>query len=193
MENNNYVPYDPQQPAYAQPEQPAYAQPEQPAYAQPEQPAYAQPVQPAYEQPVYAQPAQPVYEQPVQPVYEQPVYAQPAQPAQPVYEQPVYAQPVQPTFTPNPILESLASSSLTMGILSLALGAIFGIIFGAIGKNKAAEYGRLAGEVTGKAKVGAILSKIGFILGLVSTIILAIYIFVAVVLGFAIAETNYHY
>lgn len=111
---------------------------------------------------------QPVYEQPVQPAY-----AQPEQPTQPVYAQPV-AAPVQQ-------LESLASSALTMGILSLVFACTFfisflGIVFGAIGKGKAKQFALLNGLPAGKAKVGSILSTAGLIVGIIMTVILVIYI-----------------
>ena len=114
------------------------------------------------------------------------------------YTEPVNAQPIQPVYVepnyaPSHILDSLATTSLTMGILSLAFGCVLGLIFSIIGKKKAAEYGRHAGTITGKAKAGAILSKIGFILSLISTIFVAIYIMVIVIIACIYAETNLHF
>ena len=47
--------------------------------------------------------------------------------------------------------------------------------------------------VTGKAKAGAILNKIGFILSLISTIFIAIYIMVIAIIACIFAETNFHF
>ncbi len=120
-----------------------------------------------------------------EPLNQQPVEQNIEQPVQPVY--------VQPNCAPNHILDSLATTSLTMGILSLVFGCILGLIFSIIGKKKAAEYGRLAGAITGKAKAGAILNKIGFILSLISTIIVGIYLIVVVIIACIFAETNFHF
>ena len=75
-------------------------------------------------------------------------------------------------------------NTLVFGILSLVLGPVLAIIFGAIGKKKGKEFVAQGGELVGASKVGVILSKIGFILGIIGTIILVIYIIVFVaVLG----------
>ena len=70
------------------------------------------------------------------------------------------------------------SNVLTMGILALAFmgSGILGIIFGAIGKNKAKAYVDYYGETTGQVKAGSIMSKIGFIVGIIMTVILVLYI-----------------
>ncbi len=70
------------------------------------------------------------------------------------------------------------SSVLTMGILAVALCefGILGIIFGAIGKSKAKAYVAYYGATTGQVKAGSIMSKIGFIVGIVMTVIWTIYI-----------------
>lgn len=74
------------------------------------------------------------------------------------------------------------SSVLTFGILALAFcsGGILGIIFGAIGKNKAKAYVDYYGQTTGQVKAGSIMSKIGFIVGIIMTVIWVIY-FIAIV------------
>ena len=61
-------------------------------------------------------------------------------------------------------------NTLVFGILSLVLGSVLAIIFGAIGKKKAKEFTEQGGELAGASKVGFILSKIGFILGIIGTI-----------------------
>ena len=67
-------------------------------------------------------------------------------------------------------------NTLVFGILGLILGSIFGIIFGAIGKKKANEFIAQGGTLAGASKVGFILSKVGVILGIISTIFIVLYI-----------------
>ena len=127
------------------------------------------------------QPAQPAYQQPA---YQQPVYQQP----QPVYQQPMYAQPVageQPNI-------------LVLGILSVAfLGGFFtslvGMILGIVGRKKGKAYIAQGGTLTGKSKVGFILSKLGFIFGLIETIGVVIYIIVMIIAAIAGTATSYSY
>jgi len=80
------------------------------------------------------------------------------------------------------------SNVLTMGILALAFmgSGILGIIFGAIGKNKAKAYVDYYGETTGQVKAGSIMSKIGFIVGIIMTVIWVLYIILV-----AVAMANY--
>ena len=84
----------------------------------------------------------------------------------------------------------LQPNTLVFGILSLALGPILAIIFGAIGKKKAKEFVAQGGELVGASKVGFILSKIGFILGIIGTIFLVIYI-ILIAAGVASGAFNY--
>ncbi len=79
------------------------------------------------------------------------------------------------------------SNVLTFGILAVAFCGmgILGIIFGAIGKNKARAYVDAYGQTTGQVKAGSIMSKIGFIIGIIMTVIWAIYIVI-----FAVAAAN---
>ncbi len=117
------------------------------------------------------------------------VKAEPAQTYQePVYQSPVYEQPQQPTYqttvVPSPAVPS--SSVLTWGILGLAFACSFyisflGIIFSIIAQNKAKAYQAAGGQLTGKAKVGSILAKVGLIVGIVLTAILAIYLLVLII------------
>ncbi len=67
---------------------------------------------------------------------------------------------------------------LTFGILSLVFCGILGIIFGAIGRKKGKEFIAQGGELAGSSKVGFILSKVGLILGIIATIVIAIYLIV---------------
>ena len=81
----------------------------------------------------------------------------------------------------------MAGQALTWGILSLAFAAsgclsLLGFIFSFIAKSKALAYEQTFGVLEGKAKVGRILGKVGFGVGLGMTI----YMGFAVLLGFAI-------
>ena len=67
-------------------------------------------------------------------------------------------------------------NTLTLGILSLVFGSIVGIILGSIGRKKGKEFLAQGGELTGASKVGFILSKVGVILGIISTIFIVLYI-----------------
>ena len=102
------------------------------------------------------------------------------QPAQPAY------QPAQPAYRPAPAANLPETTPiLVLGILSLVFGSIVGIILGAIGRNKARAYVNAGGELSGKAKVGSILSKLGIIFGIIELVFIAIYviIFVAMIAG----------
>ena len=84
-----------------------------------------------------------------------------------------------PAANPTPVL--------VMGIIAIATCAygILGIIFGAIGKKKAKAYLAETGSLTGAAKVGSILAKVGLIVGIVMTVVWLIYIIIAVAAGAA--------
>ena len=81
-------------------------------------------------------------------------------------------------------------NTLVFGILSLVLGPVLAIIFGAIGKKKGKEFIAQGGELVGASKVGVILSKIGFILGIIGTIFMVIYI-ILIAVGAANGAFNY--
>lgn len=65
---------------------------------------------------------------------------------------------------------------LVFGILSLVLATIPAIILGAIGRKKGKAFIAAGGELTGAAKTGFILCKVGIILGIIATVFLVIYI-----------------
>lgn len=84
----------------------------------------------------------------------------------------------------------MASQSLKWGILSLAFSAsgclsLLGFIFSFIAKSKALAYERTFGVLEGKARVGRILGKVGFGVGLGMTIYMAFAVFVGVLAGLA--------
>jgi hypothetical protein len=74
--------------------------------------------------------------------------------------------------------EKLSTQTLTFGILGLVFagGLVLGIIFSAIGLNKAKAYVEQFGELTGKAKVGRILAKVGLILSIIMAAFWVLYI-----------------
>ena len=90
--------------------------------------------------------------------------------------------------TANQLLkDEMAGTALKWGIISLAFSAsgclsLLGFIFSFIAKSKALAYERTFGVLEGKARVGRILGKVGFGVGLGMTI----YMGFAVLLGFAI-------
>lgn len=98
-----------------------------------------------------------------------PLYEDRQQPAQPQY---AYQQP----YAAQPAAQPVPSTPLVFGILSLALGPILAIIFGALGIGKAKSYVAAGGQYAGKIKVGKILSTIGLICGIVGTVLLVIFI-----------------
>ena len=95
-----------------------------------------------------------------------------------------------PYETPEQI--SLSKSILTFGILALVFCEGFlGIIFGAIGLSKSKQYAAMYG-LTGRAKVGSILSRVGMIVGIVMTVVWIILIIVCAVAGASYATSAYY-
>lgn len=84
-----------------------------------------------------------------------------------------YTEAVNETPVANPEADSMATKALVWGILGLAMSSwgVLGLIFSIIGKNCAKSYEELMGELNAKARVGKILGTIGFILGLIMTIV----------------------
>lgn len=81
-------------------------------------------------------------------------------------------------------------NTLVFGILSLVFEMILGIIFGAIGVKKGKEYVAQGGVLTGASKVGYILSRVGLILGIVTTVVVAIYVIILIAAGVGIAANG---
>ena len=86
--------------------------------------------------------------------------------------------------------DEMAGTALKWGIISLAFAAsgclsLLGFIFSFIAKSKALAYERTFGVLEGKARVGRILGKVGFGVGLGLTIYMGIVFFVSVLAGLA--------
>ncbi len=93
--------------------------------------------------------------------------------------------------TANQLLkDEMAGQTLKWGILSLAFAAsgclsLLGFIFSFIAKSKALAYEQTFGVLEGKARVGRILGKVGFGVGLGMTIYMAFAVLVGVIAGLA--------
>ncbi len=90
-------------------------------------------------------------------------YSIPSEPQTPVYDAQEDAQK-----------SARASDVLKWGIMGLAFAisgclALLGWIFSAKGKRKANDYAATYGQLDGKARVGSILAKVGFIVGIIFT------------------------
>ena len=81
--------------------------------------------------------------------------------------------------------DEMAGTALKWGIISLAFAAsgclsLLGFIFSFIAKSKALAYEQTFGVLEGKARVGRILGKVGFGVGLGMTIYMALVFVIAV-------------
>ena len=115
-----------------------------------------------------AQPVQPAYQQPVQPAYQQPVYQAP------VIQQQV--QPVKNTVKNNGMCTAGFVLSL-IGIFTVGLTSIFGLIFSVIGL-----------IVSGKKKEGG---KGKAIAGIIMSVIMIILVISVYVISFSSSLSNY--
>lgn len=123
-------------------------------------------------------------------------------------QQPVYvSQPSQNNLqTPNSRTALPAGSSLLVfGILSLVFSilsmipyffilfgfGIAGIVFGLVGLRGKKKYIQAGALLTGTAKVGAILSKAGFIVGIVITSFWTVYLSILAVIGLCSLAASY--
>ena len=85
--------------------------------------------------------------------------------------------------------DEMAGEALKWGIISLAFSAsvclsLLGFIFSFIAKGKAMAYQNVFGVLEGRAKVGRILSKVGFGLGLGMTIYFGFCVILGIIIGF---------
>ena len=93
--------------------------------------------------------------------------------------------------TANQLLkDEMAGQTLKWGIISLAFAvsgclSLLGFIFSFIAKSRARAYEQTFGVLEGKAKVGRILGKVGFGVGLGMTIYMGFAVFVGVLAGLA--------
>ncbi len=84
---------------------------------------------------------------------------------------------------------------LVFGILSLYLSMIFGIIFGKIAQNKAEEYRQITGrELDSIGNVGYTLGRVGFYVGIGTTIAFAIFVtaYIIIFVGLLIAGVGFY-
>ena len=65
---------------------------------------------------------------------------------------------------------------LLIGILGLAISAVFAIVLGALGLKMGREYVSKGGRLTGAAKVGFVFCKVDLILGIVTTALVALFL-----------------
>ena len=84
--------------------------------------------------------------------------------------------------------DEMAGAALKWGIISLAFSAsgclsLLGFIFSFFAKSRALAYRNVFGVLEGKAKVGRILGKVGFGLGLGMTIYIGVIIVIAFITG----------
>ena len=92
--------------------------------------------------------------------------------------------------TANQLLkDEMAGQTLKWGIISLAFAvsgclSLLGFIFSFIAKSKALAYEQTFGVLEGKARVGRILGKVGFGVGLGMTIYMGLALLVSIAVGF---------
>lgn len=84
--------------------------------------------------------------------------------------------------------DEMAGQVFKWGLLSLIFSgtvclSLLGFIFSFIAKGKASSYETVFGEISGRAKAGRILGKIGFGLGLGMTIYIAFCVMLGVIIG----------
>ena len=84
--------------------------------------------------------------------------------------------------------DEMAGQAFKWGLMSLIFAAtgclsLLGFIFSFIAKGKASSYETVFGEISGRAKAGRILGKIGFGLGLGMTIYIAFCVMLGVIIG----------
>ena len=88
--------------------------------------------------------------------------------------------------------DEMAGQVFKWGLMSLIFSgtvclSLLGFIFSFIAKGKASSYETVFGEISGRAKAGRILGKIGFGLGLGMTIFFALYL--VLIVAIVVLET----
>lgn len=122
--------------------------------------------------------------------------AEPATETQPTFTSvPTYgasAAQSTPTFNAQPTESPSGTSVMIKGIIALACAVSFylsiaGIIFGCLAKSGAKQFMNAnGGQLFGKAKVGRILGKIGFIVGIVMSVLFVIWLIAMIVASIAL-------
>lgn len=84
--------------------------------------------------------------------------------------------------------DEMAGQAFKWGLLSVIFSgtvclSLLGFIFSFVAKSKALSYQTVFGELTGRAKAGRILGKVGFGLGLGMTIYFAFCVMLGVIIG----------
>lgn len=102
----------------------------------------------------------------------------------------VYCEPVSAYNATSPAQDN-SKKALIFGILSVALGelGILGLIFAILGKKEAKKYEASFGQLSGKAKVGSILSTVGLILSIAMIVFYVLCFCIGIIMG--LAATNF--
>ena len=106
--------------------------------------------------------------------------------------EPVYTAPAYNATAP---VQDNSKKTLIFGILSLALGelGILGLIFAILGKKEAKKYEASFGQLSGKARVGSILSTVGLILSIVMIVFYVLCFIIGIIMGLATANFAMYY
>lgn len=101
--------------------------------------------------------------------------------------EPVYTEPAYNATTSE---QDNSAKTLVFGILATALGelGLLGLIFAILGKKEANKYKASFGQLSGKAKVGAILSTVGLVLSIVMIAVYTLCAIIGVIMGIAAAN-----
>ena len=106
--------------------------------------------------------------------------------------EPVYTAPAYNATAPA---QDNSKKTLIFGILAVALGemGILGLIFAILGKKEAKKYEASFGKLSGKAKVGSILSTVGLILCIAMIVVYVLCAIIGVIMGIAAANFALYY
>lgn len=103
----------------------------------------------------------------------------------------------EPAYNATPVAPAQDNSMKAMifGILGLALSelGILGLIFSILGKKEAKKFEAAFGQLTGKAKVGSILSTVGLIVSIIMMVVYVISFIVGIFAGLAASSYATYY